>query len=130
MEFAAVIDYFGENGTLALGGLVIGGLFGALAQRSGFCLRAATIEFGRGTFGAKVTIWILAFSATVFATQGAILFDFLDISEARQLSNQGSLSGALIGGLMFGIGMILARGCASRLLVLSATGNMRAWCPD
>jgi uncharacterized membrane protein YedE/YeeE len=36
------------------------------------------------------------------------------------------LSGAIIGGLMFGAGMILARGCASRLLVLSATGNMRA----
>jgi len=27
---------------------------------------------------------------------------------------------------MFGFGMILARGCASRLLVLSATGNLRA----
>ena len=27
---------------------------------------------------------------------------------------------------MFGAGMILARGCASRLLVLSATGNLRA----
>ena len=28
---------------------------------------------------------------------------------------------------MFGVGMILARGCASRLLVLSATGNLRAF---
>jgi len=27
---------------------------------------------------------------------------------------------------MFGVGMILARGCASRLLVLSGTGNLRA----
>ena len=27
---------------------------------------------------------------------------------------------------MFGVGMILARGCASRLLVLSASGNLRA----
>ena len=27
---------------------------------------------------------------------------------------------------MFGAGMVLARGCASRLLVLSATGNLRA----
>ncbi len=126
MELATVIDQFGESGTLALGGVLIGGLFGALAQRSRFCLRAATIEFGRGAFGGKVTIWILAFSAAVAATQGAIYLDILDVSEARQLSTQGSLSGALIGGLMFGIGMILARGCASRLLVLSATGNMRA----
>ena len=29
-------------------------------------------------------------------------------------------------GALFGIGMVLARGCASRLLVLSATGNLRA----
>jgi uncharacterized membrane protein YedE/YeeE len=36
------------------------------------------------------------------------------------------MSGAIVGGLMFGIGMVLARGCASRLLVLSATGNLRA----
>ena len=40
---------------------------------------------------------------------------------------------ALIGitvGLLFGSGMILARGCASRLLVLSATGNMRGLSRD
>jgi len=37
------------------------------------------------------------------------------------------LSGAAIGGLLFGAGMILARGCASRHLVLAATGNLRAW---
>ena len=50
----------------------------------------------------------------------------LDVSEARQLAQQGSISGALIGGVMFGCGMVLARGCASRLLVLSANGNLRA----
>ncbi|MEP3246932.1 MAG: YeeE/YedE family protein [Sneathiella sp.] len=126
MDLAGLTDQMGENGALALGGLLIGGLFGALAQRSRFCLRAATIEFRQGIFGPKMTIWILAFSAAVAATQGAIFLNILDVSEARQLATQGSLSGALIGGLMFGIGMILARGCASRLLVLSATGNMRA----
>ena len=36
------------------------------------------------------------------------------------------MSGAILGGMMFGAGMIMARGCASRLLVLSATGNLRA----
>jgi len=50
----------------------------------------------------------------------------LDVSEARPLAATGSMSGAIIGGLIFGAGMILARGCASRLLVLSATGNLRA----
>ncbi len=54
------------------------------------------------------------------------LAGFLDTSSARQIAARGSLSGALIGGIVFGVGMILTRGCASRLLVLSANGNMRA----
>ena len=33
---------------------------------------------------------------------------------------------ALIGGLLFGVGMIMSRGCASRFLILSANGNLRA----
>ncbi|MFN4130708.1 MAG: YeeE/YedE family protein, partial [Paracoccaceae bacterium] len=34
--------------------------------------------------------------------------------------------GAVIGGLMFGVGMVLARGCSGRLLVLAASGNLRS----
>ena len=126
MDLATIADFAGEKNTLALGGLMVGGFFGVLAQRSRFCLRAATIEFGHGAIGGKVAVWVLVFSAAVAATQSAILLGFLDVSEARQLAATGSLSGAIIGGVIFGVGMILARGCASRLLVLSATGNMRA----
>ena len=111
---------------LALGGFLIGLVFGALAQRCRFCLRSAVIEFSHGTLGAKVAVWLIAFSTAVAATQAAIAFGALDVSEARQIASRGSLSGAIIGGGMFGAGMILARGCASRLLVLSATGNLRA----
>lgn len=121
-----LIDILGEATLLAAGGLVVGVLFGAFAQTSKFCLRSAVIEFSRGLLGAKVAIWLLTFSAAVAATQGAIALGLLDVSTARQLAASGSLSGAVIGGLMFGIGMILARGCAARLLVLSATGNLRA----
>jgi len=58
--------------------------------------------------------------------QALLLTHNLDISSARQIATRGSLSGALIGGLVFGAGMIMTRGCASRLLVLSANGNLRA----
>ena len=58
--------------------------------------------------------------------QGAVALGWLDLGSARVLAATGSLSGAVIGGLMFGAGMILARGCASRLLVLASSGNLRA----
>ncbi len=126
MNLATVLEEHGERTLLALGGLAIGLLFGFFAQRSKFCLRAAVIEFWHRKFGEKLSVWLLAFSTAVVAVQALILLNEMDVSTARQLSSRGSLSGALIGGLLFGAGMIMTRGCASRLLVLSANGNLRA----
>ncbi|WP_300550768.1 YeeE/YedE family protein [Roseovarius sp.] len=121
-----LIDRFGDGTVLMMAGALVGLIFGAAAQHSRFCLRAASIEVAMGRFGPRLSIWLIAFSAGVMAVQGAIALGLLDVTEARPLAATGSMSGAIIGGLMFGVGMILARGCASRLLVLSATGNLRA----
>ena len=126
MDLATVLETWGEPTVLALGGAAVGVLFGFSAQRSRFCLRAAVIEFWHRRFGDKLAVWLLAFSTAVVVVQALILLHQLDVSTARQLSNRGSLSGALIGGLLFGCGMVMTRGCASRLLVLSANGNLRA----
>lgn len=121
-----LLETYGEGTVLLAVGALVGIVFGAAAQHSRFCLRAATVEVAEGRFGGRLSIWLVALSAAVFAVQTAVALGWLDVSQARQLASVGSLSGAVIGGLMFGVGMILARGCASRLLVLSATGNLRA----
>lgn len=126
MDIASLLDRFGESALLAAGGAAIGLAFGFFAQRSRFCLRSAVIEFWRREPGEKLAVWLLAFSAAVVAVQALILLRALDVSGARQLVTRGSLSGAIVGGLVFGAGMIMTRGCASRLLVLSANGNLRA----
>lgn len=115
----------GAPAVLLAAGLLTGIAFGFFAQRSRFCLRAATVEFATGEFGAKLAIWLLAFGAAFLLVQVLVLADWLEPRQSRALSAPGSLSGALVGGVMFGCGMVLARGCASRLLVLSATGNAR-----
>lgn len=121
-----LLDRFGEGTVLFATALIVGVIFGAAAQHSRFCLRSATIEFSTRAWGSSLSIWLIAFCSAVLGVQAMIAFHFLDVSEARQLASTGSLSGAVIGGLLFGTGMILARGCASRLLILSATGNLRA----
>ena len=126
MDLSALLEQHGEGTVLAAGGLALGLIFGFFAQRSKFCLRAAVIEFWHGQFGEKLPVWLMAFSSAVVAVQVLILAGALDVSTSRQMANTGSLSGALVGGLLFGVGMVLTRGCASRLLVLSATGNLRA----
>lgn len=126
MNLASLVERFGEPAVLAAGGALIGIVFGFLAQRSRFCLRAAVIEFWRREPGERLAVWLLAFSAAAVAVQAMMALHQLDVSGARQLAARGSLSGALVGGLMFGMGMVMTRGCASRLLVLSANGNLRA----
>jgi uncharacterized membrane protein YedE/YeeE len=126
MNLTVLNETYGESGVLAVGGCVVGLLFGFFAQRSKFCLRAAVIEFWHHQFGEKLSVWLLTFASAVIAIQGLIVLGDLDVSTTRQLAARGSLSGALIGGLLFGAGMIMTRGCASRLLILSANGNLRA----
>lgn len=119
MSPADWIDSLGEGEVLAMGGGMIGALFGLFAQRSRFCLRAATIEFWHMKPGLKLIVWLLAFGTAIVGHPTAIrpwrtgLFKRTPGGEKR---NRGSLSGAALGGLIFGAGMVLARGCASRLL--------------
>lgn len=126
MNLVFLTSQLGDTQTACLFGLLVGLGFGWCAERSRFCLRSATIEFWRGEFGPKVAVWLLTFFVAVTGTQALLETGLLSSDAIRQLSSPGTLSGAVIGGALFGCGMMLARGCASRLLVLAATGNLRA----
>jgi uncharacterized membrane protein YedE/YeeE len=121
-----LIETFGDHSVLAMGGALIGLFFGFFAQRSKFCARAAVIECCDGTWGSRLAVWLMGFAVAILAVQTIVLVGFLKPESSRHLGSPGSISGAVVGGLMFGMGMIMTRGCASRLLILSANGNLRA----
>lgn len=126
LTVAEALEHWGESPLLVTAGALVGVSFGYFAQRSRFCLRAAVLDFWHRTFHDRLPVWLLAFSATIVTVQLLITLHLLDVSTTRQLATRGSLSGAIVGGLLFGCGMVLARGCSSRMLVLAATGNLRA----
>ena len=126
MDILLLVERIGEAPTAALLGLLTGMIFGIAAQRSRFCLRAATVEFARGQMNDSVAVWLLTFSTAMVWVQAASLLGWMRPEDARIVAVTGSWSGAIIGGLLFGVGMVLARGCSGRLLVLAATGNLRS----
>ena len=126
MDLVSIIDRIGEAPTAALLGLMTGAVFGVAAQRSRFCLRAATVEFARRQLGPRVAVWLLCFSTALVWVQAAELLGFFRVEEARMMAVPGSWSGAVIGGLVFGVGMVMSRGCPGRLLVLASSGNLRS----
>lgn len=126
MDLTPLLEFFEEPVLAALLGLLTGAVFGFAAERSAFCLRAAAVEFARGRLGERMAVWLLTFSTAVIWVQGARHLGLFRPEDARMMAIAGSWSGAIIGGLMFGAGMVLARGCSGRLLVLAATGNLRS----
>jgi hypothetical protein len=69
MTLVDVMEKLGEPQTAALWGLAIVLIFGAAAQQSRFCLRAAIISFSRGLFDTRLAVWLLVFSGALIATQ-------------------------------------------------------------
>lgn len=126
MDMTSVLETVGEPGIAALAGVVTGIIFGLSAEQSRFCLRAAAVEVARATLGPRMAVWLLTFSTGLLWTQVMHATGVIDLGTSRWLASPGTISGAVIGGMIFGVGMILARGCPGRLLVLGATGNLRA----
>lgn len=108
----------------ALGGLLIGLLFGVIMQRSRFCLVGAVssallirdLRHGQ----AYLTAWAVAIAGTTLLE----VYGVVDIAQTNYRSGSLDWFGAILGGLMFGFGATLAGGCASRSLVIAAEGHM------
>lgn len=126
MSFASLLEQLGESAFLAAGGAMIGLLFGYCAQRSQFCLRAAILETRSSGVGEKTSVWLLTFGASILLVQLALVLGLFNPKDARQFASVNSLSGAIVGGFAFGIGMVMTRACAGRMVVLAAAGNLRA----
>ena len=108
------------------GGLAVGAIFGLLVQRHRFCMVAATGNF----LLIKDNRQLLAFIATLLvAITGTQLLEFTDtvaIADSSYRNSQLDWFGAAVGGLLFGIGGVLAGGCATSTLVKSAEGRLHS----
>ncbi len=65
LDISFLLDRLDVSLVAALFGLITGAVFGVAAQRSPFCLRAATVEFARGGLGTRVSVWFLPVSTAV-----------------------------------------------------------------
>ncbi len=111
---------------LALGGLIIGIVFGAVVQRTNFCTMGSLSDMINFGDGRRFRSWWLA---TATAIVGVLLLrgpGGVDLSKAMYLSTNLDWAGAAIGGLLFGFGMVFGGGCASRNLVRAGTGDLRS----
>ena len=121
-----LLDYIPSDlNVQLLFGLALGVLFGIAAQITRFCLRRS-VAGEEGVDRAGLSVWLLALATAIAAVQFAVGTGYAVLDESRYLNPDIPALAIVLGGLAFGVGMVLTRGCVTRLTVLSATGNMRA----
>lgn len=103
--------------------LAIGVFFGFLGERTKFCFRRSLVGDDRR---AAAGVWATALAVALIGTQTAVALELISFDDHRFMATELPVLAVVVGGLMFGAGMILTRGCVSRLTILIGTGNLRA----
>jgi uncharacterized membrane protein YedE/YeeE len=110
--------------TRLAGFLLFGVAFGILFQRSRFCLVRAFREpfmTGEGDHTRATAL------ALIVSMVGFSILKFTDLRDARDWVFPSFWLGSLLGGLLFGIGMVLAGGCGAGSIWRAGEGHVKLW---
>ncbi|MCX8004853.1 MAG: YeeE/YedE family protein [Burkholderiaceae bacterium] len=108
------------------GAFALACVFGAVAQKIGFCTMGAVadwVNFGDTT---RMRQWLLAIASAVAGTQLLAAAGLIDTADAIYTGPRLTWLAYVVGGLCFGFGMVLAGGCGSRTLVRIGGGSLKS----
>jgi uncharacterized protein len=100
--------------------------FGALVQRTGFCTMGAVSDVATMGDWTRMRQWGLAAGTAMLGFGLLAWAGLIDPDQTLYSSNRWTWLSALVGGAVFGFGMVLASGCVSKTLVRVGGGNLKA----
>jgi len=113
-----------SNPLIALAGLSIGAVVGAVAFRSNFCALGSVADILFAKDWRRMRAWTLAAGVAIFGTQALDSAGGVDVDSV--LAPYLLWLPALVGGTAFGFGMSLAGGCLNRALVRVGAGSVKS----
>jgi hypothetical protein len=109
-----------------LSGLIIGLLYGSIGLLSGFCMMSGLRGWWAEGDSRLARTFALAMGIAIAASQLLAARGAVDLGKSIYLQPSFSVPVMLLGGVLFGYGMVLSNGCGSRALVLLGKGNLRS----
>ena len=101
-------------------------VFGAVAQRTHFCTMGAIADIVTMGDWTRMRMWVLAIAVAVIGFNAMVGLGWVEAAKSIYAGPQFLWASALVGGLMFGFGMVLASGCGSKGLVRIGGGNLKS----
>lgn len=106
--------------------LCIGIGFGAIAQRTHFCTMGAVSDLVNMGDWTRMRQWGLAVGLATVGFGVLVYTGRVDPAQVLYASNRWIWLSALVGGGLFGLGMVLASGCGSKTLVRIGGGSLKS----
>ena len=108
------------------GAFALSALFGAIAQRTHFCTMGAVADIVNIGDWARMRMWALAIGVAILAFNGMVALGWVDAGKSVYAGPRLTWLSAIVGGGLFGFGMVLASGCGSKTLVRIGGGNLKS----
>ncbi|MBX3620643.1 MAG: YeeE/YedE family protein [Rhizobacter sp.] len=108
------------------GGLLLGFILGAVANRSNFCTMGAVSDIVNMGHWGRMRMWLLAMAVALIGASLLQYAGLVDLSKSIYQRPTLAWLSLLLGGLVFGVGMALAAGCANKNLVRLGGGSVRS----
>ncbi|MGI9374017.1 MAG: YeeE/YedE family protein [Hyphomicrobiales bacterium] len=109
---------------VSVGGFLIGMIFGYVVFRTNFCTMGSISDILSFGDYRRFRAWLLAAVVAIAGAQFLHIMGAVDLSASMYLQPSISWVGNVLGGVLFGFGMVFAGGCVSRNLARIGGGDM------
>lgn len=101
-------------------------VFGAIAQRTHFCTMGAVADIVNIGDWARMRMWVLAIGVAMIGFNLMVGLGWIEARNTIYAAPRMVWLSNIVGGLLFGIGMVLASGCGFKTLVRIGGGNLKS----
>jgi len=101
-------------------------IFGAIAQHTHFCTMGAISDWVNFGDRQRMRQWAMAAGVAMLGFGGLSYAGLIDPSKTLYAGSRVLWLSALVGGFLFGFGMVLASGCGSKTLVRMGAGSLKS----
>lgn len=100
--------------------------FGAIAQRTHFCTMGAVADIVNIGDWTRMRMWVMAIGVAMIGFNAMVAAGWVEAAQSIYAGSGLLWLSSIVGGLLFGVGMVLASGCGSKTLVRVGGGNLKS----
>ena len=101
-------------------------VFGAIAQRTHFCTMGAVADIVNMGDWTRMRMWLMAMGVAMIGFNSMVALGWVQAAQSVYAGPRLVWLSNLLGGLLFGFGMVLASGCGSKTLVRIGGGRLKS----